>query len=103
MTLSPNSKTILEINIFGVPDTMSYTNQFVLDIKQIVTILYWTMTDRPLISRLGKDVESDTDRKMWWNRTSFYHRNSELSQTRRMNTKEREYITEQHGDTFKHP
>ena len=35
--------TSLEINIFGVPDTMPCTNQFVPDIKEIVTILYRTM------------------------------------------------------------
>ena len=27
----------LEINIFSVPDTMSYTHQFVFDIKEIVS------------------------------------------------------------------
>ena len=34
----------LEINIFGVPDTMSYTSQCMPDIKEIATNLYWTMT-----------------------------------------------------------
>ena len=34
----------VEINIFGVLDTMPCTNQFVPDIKEIVTNLYWTMT-----------------------------------------------------------
>ena len=33
----------LEINIFGAADTMSCTNQFVPDIKEIVSDLYWTM------------------------------------------------------------
>ena len=32
------------MNIFGVPDTVSSTSQFVPDIKEIVTDLYWTMT-----------------------------------------------------------
>ena len=31
--------TSLKINIFDVPDTMSYTNQFVPDIKEIVTYM----------------------------------------------------------------
>ena len=34
----------LEINIFGVPDTMSHTNKCVPDIQKSVTNLYWTMT-----------------------------------------------------------
>ena len=34
----------VEINTFGVPDTMSCTNQFVPDVKEIVMNLYWTMT-----------------------------------------------------------
>ena len=34
----------LEINIFGIPDTMSSINQFVSNIKEIVTNLYQTMT-----------------------------------------------------------
>ena len=34
----------LEINIFGVLGTMSSTNQFVTDIKDFVTNLYWTIT-----------------------------------------------------------
>ena len=35
-----------EINIADVPDTMSRTNQFVSDVKEIVTNLYQTMTGR---------------------------------------------------------
>ena len=37
-------KARLKINIFGLPDIMSCTNQFVPDIKDIVTDLYWIMT-----------------------------------------------------------
>ena len=33
-----------KINIFGVPDTMSYNNQIVPDIKETVTDLYQTIT-----------------------------------------------------------
>ena len=39
---------MFKINIFGVPDTLSHTNKFVPDIKEIVTNLYQT-----IISRLG--------------------------------------------------
>ena len=43
----------LELLILAVPDTVSYTNQFVLDIE-IVTILYGTMTAiSHFISRLA--------------------------------------------------
>ena len=35
--------TSLEVNSFGVSHTMSYTNQFVNDVTEIVTILYQTM------------------------------------------------------------
>ena len=44
--------TNIEINIFGVPDTMSF-NQFMPDVKEIVKHLHQTMmTNWPLISRL---------------------------------------------------
>ena len=39
-----DADTSLEINIFGVPDTMFSTSQFVPDIKEIVTNLHGTMT-----------------------------------------------------------
>ena len=38
------SGTSLEISIYGVPDTMSCTNQFMPDTKEIAKILFWTMT-----------------------------------------------------------
>ena len=42
--MSVASIASLDINIIGVPDTMACTNQFVPDIKEIVTNLYRTMT-----------------------------------------------------------
>ena len=51
--------TNLEINIFGVPDTMSFTNQFVLDIKENVIILYQTMT---VTGRLFQDCVDNIER-----------------------------------------
>ena len=47
------TSTSLEINIFGVPDTMSCTNQNVFDIKEIAINLYRTMT---VTGRLFQDL-----------------------------------------------
>ena len=43
--------TNIEINIFGVPDTMSF-NQFMPDVKEIVKNLHQKMANWPFISRL---------------------------------------------------
>ena len=43
-TTASDTITSIEINSFGVPDTMSCINQFMPDVKEIAKHLFQTMT-----------------------------------------------------------